>query len=133
MFQPPTDGRFRRQSARFETSFQGPTDFRCAPRRVTLAPAPDTCEPARLGPIVQLGCDPRPVVQPAAPVHAESSAYWEASSWDRTQVPKPFSRVAFVVGPPIDVGRDSANSADESTAALLAALARAEERSRQSL
>jgi lysophospholipid acyltransferase (LPLAT)-like uncharacterized protein len=70
---------------------------------------------------------------PLLPVHAESSAYWEASSWDRTQVPKPFSRVAFVVGPPIDVGRDSANFPDEPGAALLAALALAEERSLQSL
>jgi lysophospholipid acyltransferase (LPLAT)-like uncharacterized protein len=70
---------------------------------------------------------------PLLPVHAESSAYWEASSWDRTQVPKPFSRVAFVVGQPIDVGRDSAHSPDEPAAALLAALALAEERSRQSL
>jgi lysophospholipid acyltransferase (LPLAT)-like uncharacterized protein len=30
-----------------------------------------------------------------------------ARSWDRTQIPKPFSRVALVVGPPIDVPPDA--------------------------
>jgi lysophospholipid acyltransferase (LPLAT)-like uncharacterized protein len=70
---------------------------------------------------------------PILPVHAESSAYWEVSSWDRTQVPKPFSRVALVIGPPIDVGRRTAGSPDEPTATLLAALAKLEKRSRESL
>jgi lysophospholipid acyltransferase (LPLAT)-like uncharacterized protein len=36
---------------------------------------------------------------PILPFHAEASAYWEVSSWDRTQVPKPFSTVAVVLGP----------------------------------
>ena len=29
--------------------------------------------------------------------------YWSAHSWDRTQVPKPFSRIAVAIGEPIDV------------------------------
>jgi lysophospholipid acyltransferase (LPLAT)-like uncharacterized protein len=70
---------------------------------------------------------------PLLPVHAESSAYWEVRSWDRTQVPKPFSRVAVVLGPPIDVGGSAANSPDEPAARLLAALAHAEQRSRETL
>lgn len=41
---------------------------------------------------------------PILPVHAESSRHWQLSSWDRTQVPKPFSRVAIVVGEPIEAG-----------------------------
>jgi lysophospholipid acyltransferase (LPLAT)-like uncharacterized protein len=38
---------------------------------------------------------------PILPFHAEASAYWEISSWDRTQVPKPFSTVAIILGAPI--------------------------------
>jgi lysophospholipid acyltransferase (LPLAT)-like uncharacterized protein len=41
---------------------------------------------------------------PILPFHAESSAHWEVSSWDRTQVPKPFSTVAIVLGAPVIVG-----------------------------
>jgi lysophospholipid acyltransferase (LPLAT)-like uncharacterized protein len=70
---------------------------------------------------------------PLLPVHAESSAYWEVRSWDRTQVPKPFSRVALVLGPPIEVGGRAGNSIDDPEAALLAGLAQAEQRSRESL
>jgi lysophospholipid acyltransferase (LPLAT)-like uncharacterized protein len=34
---------------------------------------------------------------------------WRAKSWDRFTLPKPFSRLAFVYGPPISVPRDSTN------------------------
>ena len=44
---------------------------------------------------------------PILPFHAEASAYWEVPSWDRTQVPKPFSRVAIAIGEPMDVRRDA--------------------------
>jgi lysophospholipid acyltransferase (LPLAT)-like uncharacterized protein len=70
---------------------------------------------------------------PILPVHAESTAYWEVSSWDRTQVPKPLSRVALVMGSPIEVGGHTANSPGNSTAMLLAALEKAEQRARESL
>lgn len=40
---------------------------------------------------------------PILPFHFESSRYWTAGRWDQTQVPKPFSRVALVVGAPIEV------------------------------
>lgn len=39
---------------------------------------------------------------PILPFHAEASAFWELSSWDRTQVPRPFSTVAVVVGEPLE-------------------------------
>ena len=42
---------------------------------------------------------------PILPFHAEASASWEVSSWDRTQVPKPFSTVAIVLSPPLTVHR----------------------------
>jgi hypothetical protein len=38
---------------------------------------------------------------PLLPIHAECERSWSLRSWDRTQIPKPFSRVHMVVGPPI--------------------------------
>ena len=43
---------------------------------------------------------------PLVPFHAEAERHWTVRSWDRAQIPKPFSRVAFVVGEPIEVPRD---------------------------
>ena len=40
---------------------------------------------------------------PVVPFHLEASSHWTAKSWDAAQIPKPFSRVAIVVGEPIDV------------------------------
>lgn len=40
---------------------------------------------------------------PVLPFHVEASRAWTAKSWDRTQVPKPFSTVALAIGQPIDV------------------------------
>jgi lysophospholipid acyltransferase (LPLAT)-like uncharacterized protein len=48
---------------------------------------------------------------PVVPFHMEASSYWSLKSWDRTQIPRPFSTVAVAVGAPIDVGTD----ADEAT------------------
>jgi lysophospholipid acyltransferase (LPLAT)-like uncharacterized protein len=44
---------------------------------------------------------------PVLPFHLEASSHWTARSWDRTQVPKPFSTVALVVGEPLEVPRTS--------------------------
>ena len=43
---------------------------------------------------------------PLLPFHLEASSYWEMKSWDRTQIPKPFSTVALVVGEPYYVTGD---------------------------
>jgi lysophospholipid acyltransferase (LPLAT)-like uncharacterized protein len=43
---------------------------------------------------------------PILPFHLEASSYWSVRSWDRTQIPKPFSTVAVAVGEPIDVPVD---------------------------
>jgi lysophospholipid acyltransferase (LPLAT)-like uncharacterized protein len=40
---------------------------------------------------------------PLVPFHLEADRYWETRSWDRALIPKPFSRVALVVGEPIQV------------------------------
>jgi lysophospholipid acyltransferase (LPLAT)-like uncharacterized protein len=40
---------------------------------------------------------------PVLPFHIEASSHWSLRSWDRTQIPKPFSTMALVVGEPIEV------------------------------
>lgn len=40
---------------------------------------------------------------PILPFHLEASRHWTTRSWDRTQVPKPFSTVALAVGEPLAV------------------------------
>jgi lysophospholipid acyltransferase (LPLAT)-like uncharacterized protein len=44
---------------------------------------------------------------PLLPFHLEASSHWSLRSWDRTQIPKPFSTVALVVGEPMDVPADA--------------------------
>src|SRR5688572_18305531 len=50
---------------------------------------------------------------PVVPFHMEASSYWSLKSWDRTQIPKPFSTVALTVGEPIDVASDADEDALE--------------------
>ena len=40
---------------------------------------------------------------PILPFHIEADRFWTMKSWDRTQVPKPRSRVSVAIGPSIDV------------------------------
>jgi lysophospholipid acyltransferase (LPLAT)-like uncharacterized protein len=44
---------------------------------------------------------------PVVPFHMEASSCWNLKSWDRTQVPRPFSTVALTVGAPIEVPADA--------------------------
>jgi len=44
---------------------------------------------------------------PLLPFHLEASSHWSLRSWDRTQIPKPFSTVALAVGEPIGVPREA--------------------------
>lgn len=50
---------------------------------------------------------------PVMPFHIESTPCWTASSWDRTQVPKPWSRVAIAIGSPLEVPEDADDAAIE--------------------
>ena len=50
---------------------------------------------------------------PLLPFHLEASSHWSLRSWDRTQIPKPFSTVALVVGEPIDVPQGADDDALE--------------------
>jgi lysophospholipid acyltransferase (LPLAT)-like uncharacterized protein len=44
---------------------------------------------------------------PILPFHIEASRHWTLRSWDRTQIPKPFSEVAIAIGEPIVVPSDT--------------------------
>src|SRR5262245_48052749 len=50
---------------------------------------------------------------PVVPFHMEASNFWSLKSWDRTQIPSPFSTVAVTVGSPIDVPPDADEAALE--------------------
>jgi lysophospholipid acyltransferase (LPLAT)-like uncharacterized protein len=44
---------------------------------------------------------------PIVPFHVEARSYWTARSWDASQIPRPFSRVAVVFGEPFSVPEDA--------------------------
>jgi lysophospholipid acyltransferase (LPLAT)-like uncharacterized protein len=44
---------------------------------------------------------------PVLPFHLEAASHWTAPSWDSSQVPLPFSRIAVVVGEPLFVPGDA--------------------------
>jgi hypothetical protein len=46
---------------------------------------------------------------PLLPFHLEASSCWRVRSWDRTQIPKPFSTVSLVVGEPLEVAKDASD------------------------
>lgn len=52
---------------------------------------------------------------PVIPFHAEAAAHWSLRSWDRTQIPKPFTKVALVIGEPFVVARDADEPALEAS------------------
>jgi lysophospholipid acyltransferase (LPLAT)-like uncharacterized protein len=50
---------------------------------------------------------------PILPFHLEADRQWTLHSWDRTQIPKPFSTVALVIGKPFEVAADADAAAIE--------------------
>lgn len=56
---------------------------------------------------------------PVLPFHLEASRHWSLHSWDRTQIPKPFSTIGIAVGEPFYVPSDADETAVESFRALL--------------
>jgi lysophospholipid acyltransferase (LPLAT)-like uncharacterized protein len=50
---------------------------------------------------------------PVLPFHLEASGHWTMGSWDRTQIPQPFSTVALAVGEPLEVARDATDAQAE--------------------
>jgi lysophospholipid acyltransferase (LPLAT)-like uncharacterized protein len=58
---------------------------------------------------------------PVLPFHLEASRHWTLGSWDRTQVPKPFSTVSIAMGEPFYVPAEADEGAIESARRLLEA------------
>jgi lysophospholipid acyltransferase (LPLAT)-like uncharacterized protein len=50
---------------------------------------------------------------PLVPFHAEAASSWTMKSWDRTQIPKPFTTVAMAIAAPLYVPRDADEAALE--------------------
>jgi len=70
--------------------------------------------------------------QPILPFHLEARRSWSARSWDRTQIPRPFTVVGLAVGPPIEVPGGSDDDMIESKRRELErALASLERRARE--
>ena len=65
---------------------------------------------------------------PILPYHIEANRYWSARSWDRTQVPKPFSTVALAIGAPLRISDTRPATIDAGQALLAASLVDLEER-----
>lgn len=71
---------------------------------------------------------------PILPFHIEAARYWVADSWDRTQMPKPFSRVAVAIGEPIRVEKTATDAErEEARVALEGTLARLTRRTEEML
>jgi lysophospholipid acyltransferase (LPLAT)-like uncharacterized protein len=69
---------------------------------------------------------------PILPFHLEAASAWTLRSWDRTQIPKPFTDVSLVIGEPIEVVVDATETQREAARLLLEQrLAALEERARE--
>src|SRR5438445_8390146 len=62
---------------------------------------------------------------PVLPFHLEASRHWTLNSWDRTQIPKPFSTVAMAIGEPFQVPADADDAGIEQACRSLDARLRA--------
>src|SRR5688572_18147378 len=71
---------------------------------------------------------------PVLPFHAEASRHWTLNSWDRTQIPKPFSTVALAIGEPLIVPADASDArVEEERLRLESSLRSLEARAREML
>jgi lysophospholipid acyltransferase (LPLAT)-like uncharacterized protein len=70
---------------------------------------------------------------PVLPFHLEADRHWTVSSWDRTQVPKPFATVTLAVGEPLHVAADAGDEAIEQARASLEARLKALEAAARAL
>lgn len=70
---------------------------------------------------------------PVLPFHIETEKHWNLSSWDRTQVPKPFTRAAIAFGEPLAVPSTADEAVEASRLALEASLRGLEQRTLEML
>jgi hypothetical protein len=68
---------------------------------------------------------------PILPFHLEANRFWTMRSWDRTQVPKPFSRVGLAVGAPVHVEGATDEHRDRASEMLKERLAALERRAQE--
>jgi lysophospholipid acyltransferase (LPLAT)-like uncharacterized protein len=71
--------------------------------------------------------------QPILPFHIEAARAWTTSSWDRTQIPKPASRVAVVIGEPMTVPATDEETVEAARKQIERALETLETRARRVL
>jgi lysophospholipid acyltransferase (LPLAT)-like uncharacterized protein len=71
--------------------------------------------------------------QPVVPFHIEVDRAWTMSSWDRTQVPKPFSEASVVIGEPLTVASTDEATVERARTELERALESLETRARRVL
>ncbi len=109
-------GKFGYGAARGSTSRGGPAALRQLVRDVKAHGVAFTLDGPR-GPaeVAQPGAVwlARATGQPLLPFHSEAASSWKLGSWDRTQVPKPFTTVAMAIRRPIYVARDADDEALE--------------------
>jgi lysophospholipid acyltransferase (LPLAT)-like uncharacterized protein len=109
-------GRFGYGTARGSTSRGGPAALRQMIRDVRSNGVAFTLDGPR-GParVAQPGAIwlSKASGEPIVPFHLEARAFWSLRSWDRTQIPKPFTTVALVFGAPLQVPRDATDAALE--------------------
>jgi len=103
-------GKFGYGAARGSTSRGGPAALRQLVRAVKAHGVAFTLDGPR-GPaeVAQPGAVwlAKATGQPLLPFHSEAASCWTLGSWDRTQIPKPFTRVAMAIRQPIYVPRDA--------------------------
>ena len=103
-------GKFGYGAARGSTSRGGPAALRQLVRDVKAHGVAFTLDGPR-GPaeVAQPGAVwlARATGQPLLPFHSEAAASWTMKSWDRTQIPKPFTTVAFAIAAPMYVPRNA--------------------------
>ncbi|MGE0814767.1 MAG: lysophospholipid acyltransferase family protein [Vicinamibacterales bacterium] len=102
--------RFGFGAARGSSSRGGARALRSLLRSIASQPAAFTVDGPR-GPrgVAQPGIVwlARATGHPIIPIHAEAATRWTLRSWDRTQVPKPWSRVVMAIGAPLTVPQDA--------------------------
>ena len=65
---------------------------------------------------------------PILPFHLESERCWTVSSWDRAQIPKPYSAIALVFAAPLEVAGTEPTTIEPARVALESALGACEAR-----
>lgn len=130
-------GKFGYGAARGSTSRGGPAALRQLIRDVKAHGVAFTLDGPR-GPaeVAQAGAVwlAKATGQPLLPFHSEAASAWTLNSWDRTQIPKPFTTIAMAICEPIYVDREAGAATMEDTQARLAqSLARAKAECRRLL